>query len=66
MDIHGTGRRSHSLTVQFSISDAPAADELIAAFGGSTGGRPDHRIDDRYQDLADIGADVANPANLPR
>ena len=45
---------------------APAADELIAAFGGSTGGRPDHRIDDRYQDLADIGADVANPANLPR
>ena len=66
MDIHGTGRRSHSLTVRFSISDAPASDELLVALGGATGGRPHHRIGDRYQDLADIGADVANPANLPR
>lgn len=64
MDKHDTGRRSHYLTVQFSICDAPAADELIAAFGGATGGRPHHRIGDRYQDLAEIGADVDNPAKL--
>ena len=64
MDKNDTGRRSHYLTVQFSISDAPADDELIIALGGATGGRPHHRIGDRYQDLADIGADVANPAKL--
>jgi hypothetical protein len=64
MDKHDTGRRSHYLTVQFSICDAPAGDELIAAFGGATGGRPHHRIGDRYQDLAEIGADIDNPAKL--
>ncbi len=36
MDKHDSGRRSHYLTVQFSISDAPANDELIAAFGGAS------------------------------
>ena len=66
MDKHDTGRRSHYLTVQFSIADAPAGDELIAALGGATGGRPHHRIGDRYQDLADIGADVSNPAKINR
>lgn len=66
MDKHDTGRRSHYLTVQFSIADAPADDELVAAFGGATGGRPHHRIGDRYQDLADIGADVSDPAKLSR
>ena len=64
MDKHDTGRRSHYLTVQMSIHDAPAHDELLVAFGGSTGGRPHHRIGDRYQDLADIGADVENPAKV--
>ena len=64
MDKNDTGRRSHYLTIQFSIYDAPADNELIAAFGGSTGGRPHHRIGDRYQDLADIGADIDNPAGV--
>jgi hypothetical protein len=64
MDKNDTGRRSHYLTVQFSIADAPADDELVAAFGGASGGRPHHRIGDRYQDLAEIGADVENPAKL--
>lgn len=64
MDKNDTGRRSHYLTVQFSIYDAPADDELVVAFGGATGGRPHHRIGDRYQDLADIGADLENPAGV--
>jgi len=64
MDKHDTGRRSHYLTVQLSIHDAPAHDELLVAFGGSIGGRPHHRIGDRYQDLAEIGADVENPAKV--
>lgn len=64
MDKNDTGRRSHYLTVQMSIHDAPAADELIAAFGGATGGRPHHRIGDRYSDLDAIGADIENPAGV--
>lgn len=64
MDKHDTGRRSHYLTVQMSIHDAPDVDELVVAFGGATGGRPHHRIGDRYSDLADIGADVENPAGV--
>ena len=62
MDKQDEGRRSHYQTVHFSIPDAPAADELIVALGASTGGRPHHRIGDRYQDLKDLGHDVANPA----
>jgi hypothetical protein len=64
MDIHDAGRRSHYLTVQLSIPDAPAADELVIALGGATGGRPHHRIGDRYQDLAEMGADAGNPAKV--
>ncbi|WP_138933243.1 amino acid synthesis family protein [Roseovarius arcticus] len=64
MDKHDTGRRSHYLTVQFSIPDAPAADEIVVALGASTGGRPHHRIGDRYSDLAAMGRDVENPAGV--
>ena len=49
------GMRSHYLTVQFSILDAPGPDEIVVALGASIGGRPHHRIGDRYQDLADLG-----------
>jgi len=62
MDKNDEGRRSHYLTIQFAIPDAPAADEIVVALGASTGGRPHHRIGDRYQDLKDLGHDVANPA----
>ncbi len=64
MDKHDTGRRSHYLTVQFSIYDAPAHDELVVALGAATGGRPHHRIGDRYSDLAALGRDVENPAGV--
>ena len=49
------GMRSHYLTIQFAIPDAPAPDEIVVALGASIGGRPHHRIGDRYQDLKDLG-----------
>jgi hypothetical protein len=62
MDKNDAGRRSHYLTIQTSIPDAPRADEIIVALGASVGGRPHHRIGDRYQDLRELGHDVENPA----
>jgi hypothetical protein len=62
MDKNDEGRRSHYLTIQTSVPDAPAAGEILIALGASVGGRPHHRIGDRYQDLKDLGNDVNNPA----
>jgi hypothetical protein len=53
------GMRSHYLTVQFAINDAPAPDEIVVALAASVGGRPHHRIGDRYQDLKDLGSNEA-------
>lgn len=64
MDKNDEGRRSHYLTIQAAIPDAPAADEIVVALGASVGGRPHHRIGDRYQDLKDLGQDVSNPAGV--
>ena len=64
MDKHDTGRRSHYLTVQFSVPDAPGHDKLVIALGASLGGRPHHRIGDRYQDLKELGGEVDNPADV--
>lgn len=55
MDKNDEGRRSHYLTVHFQIGDAPGPDELVVALGASIGGRPHHRIGDRYQDLKEVG-----------
>jgi hypothetical protein len=62
MDKNDEGRRSHYLTIQTAIADAPAADEIVVALGASVGGRPHHRIGDRYKDLEDLGRDLRNPA----
>ncbi|MEO0668301.1 MAG: amino acid synthesis family protein [Pseudomonadota bacterium] len=62
MDKNDAGRRSHYLTIQFAIPDAPRSDEIVVVLGGATSGRPHHRIGDRYQDLKDLGHDVDNPA----
>ena len=56
------GKRSHYLTIHFSVLDAPAPDEIIVALGGSIGGRPHHRIGDRYSDLKAMGK---NPDGSP-
>ncbi|WP_170367443.1 amino acid synthesis family protein [Ruegeria arenilitoris] len=62
MDKNDGGRRSHYLTIHLQVADAPAPDEIMIALGASIGGRPHHRIGDRYQDLKDLGHDVDNPA----
>ncbi|WP_439109697.1 amino acid synthesis family protein [Lentibacter sp.] len=62
MDKNDGGRRSHYLTIQLSVADAPAPGEIVVALGASIGGRPHHRIGDRYQDLQELGHDVDNPA----
>lgn len=64
MDKNDAGRRSHYLTIQLAIPDAPADDEIVIALGASIGGRLHHRIGDRYQDLKDLGHDVDNPASV--
>ncbi|MFT2098843.1 amino acid synthesis family protein [Marinomonas sp. 2405UD66-6] len=62
MDKNDGGRRSHYLTLQFNICDAPRDDEIVVVLGGATGGRPHHRIGDRYQELKELGHDIDNPA----
>lgn len=62
MDKNDGGRRSHYLTIQTAVADAPAADEIVIALGASIGGRPHHRIGDRYQDLKELGHEADNPA----
>lgn len=54
-----TGRRSHFLTANFQIADAPGPDEIIVAIGAADGGRPHARIADRFQDIAEMEAELA-------
>ncbi len=49
------GQRSHYLTLEMSINDAPGPDEIVIAIGGSVGGRPHHRIGNRYSDMEEMG-----------
>jgi Amino acid synthesis len=51
------GLRSHYHTFEFSIADAPAADEIVVAIGGATSGRAHPRIGNRYLDMEEMGKD---------
>ncbi len=51
------GSRAHFLTTSLSIADAPGPDEIMVAIAVATGGRPHHRIGDRYKDMEDLGVD---------
>lgn len=55
MHKHDAGMRSHYLTIHFNIPDAPKADEILVCLGASIGGRPHHRIGNRYIDLEELG-----------
>lgn len=51
------GLRSHYLTLEFHINDAPAPDEIIIALGAASSGRPHHRIGNRYMDMEEMQVD---------
>ncbi len=55
------GQRSHYITGEFSISDAPLADEIVIVLGAADGGRVHPRIGNRYLDLEQIAAEEAAP-----
>jgi hypothetical protein len=53
------GFRSHYITLEMHIEDAPAGDEIIVVLGGSDGGRAHPRIGNRYMDMEEIAAQKA-------
>jgi len=56
------GSRAHFLTTTIVIADAPGPDEIVVAVAVATGGRPHHRIGDRYEDMAEMGTDQTGAA----
>ncbi len=57
-----TGKRSHFITANFQIADAPGPDEILVAIGASDGGRAHPRIADRFQDMAEMEQEAAAKA----
>ncbi|MFA6265049.1 MAG: amino acid synthesis family protein [Pseudolabrys sp.] len=53
-----TGKRSHFLTAQFQIPDAPGADEVMVAIGAANNSRAHPRLADRFQDMEDMKREV--------
>lgn len=56
------GLRSHYLTLEFHIPDAPAADEIVIALAAASSGRPHHRIGNRYMDMEEMQVDQTGHA----
>ncbi len=52
-----SGKRSHFLTANFQIADAPGPDEIVVAIGTCDSGRAHARIADRFQDMAEMDAE---------
>lgn len=48
-------KRSHFLTFEATIPDAPRANEIVVAISVSTAGRPHPRTGDRHQDMVEMG-----------
>jgi hypothetical protein len=51
------GLRSHYLTLNFTVPDAPGPDELVVALGAATGGRIHSRLGNRYLDMEEMAAE---------
>ncbi|HEY0285431.1 MAG TPA: amino acid synthesis family protein [Pseudomonas sp.] len=51
------GLRSHYITLEMRIEDAPRADEIVVVLGCSNGGRVHPRIGNRYIDLQEMAAE---------
>ena len=48
------GFRSHYLTVEFAIADAPLPDEIVVALAGAASGRAHPRIGNHYLDMEEM------------
>ncbi|KJK02026.1 peptide synthetase [Pseudomonas sp. 21] len=53
------GLRSHYITLEMQIEDAPRADEIVVVLGAADGGRLHPRIGNRYIDLEELAAEQA-------
>jgi len=51
------GCRSHYLTLEFAVADAPGPDEILVAIGGAATGRAFPRIGNRYMDMEEMAAE---------
>ncbi|EPC00850.1 peptide synthetase [Litchfieldella anticariensis FP35 = DSM 16096] len=63
MHKHDEGFRSHYITLEMRIEDAPRQDEIVVALGAADGGRVHPRIGNRYQDLQELAAEAARDGN---
>jgi Amino acid synthesis len=52
------GFRSHYLTLEFSVPDAPCPDEILVAIGAATSGRAFPRIGNRYEDMKEMSGET--------
>lgn len=50
-----SGKRSHFITLDLVIGDAPGPDEIVIAIAAADGGRLHPRIGDRFQDMKEMG-----------
>lgn len=55
--VHKTdeSQRSHYITFETNIPDAPRSNEVVVAIGASTGGRPHPRTGNRHLDMQEMG-----------
>ncbi|GGJ98498.1 peptide synthetase [Lentibacillus kapialis] len=57
--VHKTdeSKRSHYLTFEVNLADAPRSNEIVVAIGAANGGRPHPRTGDRHTDMKEMGLD---------
>lgn len=58
--ITDSGIRSHYLTADLHIADAPRDNELVVAIAAADSGRPFARLGDRYQDMELMSVEAAS------
>jgi hypothetical protein len=52
--LHDPASRSHFVTLELAISDAPGPEEIVVLLGASTGGRAHPRIGNRHLDMVEL------------
>lgn len=52
--LHDAAARSHFVTLELVVPDAPGPDEIVVLLGASTGGRAHPRIGNRHLDIVEL------------